>query len=110
MGEIDFGVPEIELDLLGSVTLAPGAVASPFWRTDRVEVAWVVAGTTHVTSEGTTYDLGPRSVLYLPPGRFTQFRFSKDMITTSCFAQFRMADPPKECVIRRLTGDEVTWS
>jgi AraC-like DNA-binding protein len=108
MGEINFDVPEIEL--IGSVNVAPGTVSEPFWTADRVEVAWVVAGSTHITSEGTTYDLGPRSVLYLPPRRLNQFRFSKDTSTISCFAQFRMVDPPPDCVLRRLTGDEVSWS
>lgn len=109
MGEIHIDVPEIELETIGSVTVAPGTVHVPFQTDDRVEVAWVVAGSTHVTSDGMTYDLGPRSVLYLPPGPLNQFRFSKDTTTTSCFAQFKMVDPPPDCVLRRLTADDVNW-
>jgi AraC-like DNA-binding protein len=111
MGGIDFDVPEIDLIAIGSVTLPPGtADDAPFRTTDRVEVAWVVAGSTHVTSDGTRYDLTPGSALYLPPGPLNHFRFDTHASTTSCFAQFRMVDPPRDCVLRHLTAEEFSWS
>jgi AraC-like DNA-binding protein len=110
MGEIQLDVPEIELQEIGSVTLAPGTVHAPFLVDDRVEVAWVLAGSTHITSDGTTYDLGPRSACFLPPGRHNQFHFDKDASTTSCYAWFRMVDPPSDCVLRHLPADDVSWS
>jgi AraC-like DNA-binding protein len=109
MGEIVVDVPEIELLGIGSVTLAPGTVHAPFRTDNHVEVSWVLAGSTHVTSDGTTYDLWPRSVLFLPPGRDNQFRFNKEISTTSCFTWFRMVDPPRDCVVRSLATDDVSW-
>jgi AraC-like DNA-binding protein len=109
MAEIDIDVPEIELMGIGRATLAPGTVHEPFRFDDRVEVSWVIAGSTHITSNDATYDLGPRSAFYLPPGRHNQYRFNKETSTTACFAVFRMTDPPPECVLRRLSAGDVSW-
>jgi AraC-like DNA-binding protein len=110
MGQIHIDLPEIELVGIGSVTLAPGTVHAPFRNDNHVEVSWVVAGSTHVTSNGTTYDLGPRSALYLPPGCNSQYRFNRLKSTTSCFAGFRMADPPTDCILRSFSAGDFTWS
>jgi AraC-like DNA-binding protein len=109
MSETGFDVPEIELLDIASYTFAPGTVHPPFSEPDQVEVTWVMAGSTHVTTNGTTYDVTPHSALLVPLRSITQFRFNTEVSTTTCLARFHMIDGAPDCVLRRLAHDSVTW-